>query len=63
MHNGLLYVESEERVELIQITEFNILGETTVAKRARLFFGLFKTNVLNKCCNYNHSIKNKRMMF
>lgn len=47
LHNGLLYVESEEgeqsmKKELIQVTEFNILEEVTVAKWTKLFGGLFK---------------------
>lgn len=47
-HNVLLYVESAEggekgtKKELIQVTEFNILEEATVAKWARLFGGPFK---------------------
>lgn len=45
-HNGLFYVKSEERgeegEERIQVTEFNILEEAAVAKRARLFGELFK---------------------
>lgn len=69
VHNGLLYVESEEgeksmKKELIQVTEFNILEEITVEKWTKLFGGGYLNPcVLDTDSIYNHSTMNRRMIF
>lgn len=68
MHNGLLYVESEEgeqstKKELIQVTEFNILEEVQWQNGQNCLGGYLNPCVLDTDSIYNHSIMNKTMMF